>query len=148
MFVDVVRRHLDMLPKDAGGRLSGLRDPHVGAALALMHGRPADAWTLKRLAHDLALRVRRPLRAFHPGNAHALPDAMAYAVSVPPARAAGIRGGAGGRRGRLRVRGCFQSGVQKIRDIIIGVKQVPISEITGVRFVIRMPEEDRRAPGE
>jgi AraC-like DNA-binding protein len=55
MFVDVVRRHLDMLPKDAGGWLSGLRDPHVGAALALMHGRPADAWTLERLAHEVGL---------------------------------------------------------------------------------------------
>jgi AraC-like DNA-binding protein len=55
MFVDVVRRHIDTLPKGAGGWLSGLRDPHVGAALALMHGRPAKAWTLERLAHEVGL---------------------------------------------------------------------------------------------
>lgn len=55
MFVDVVRRHIDMLPQHAGGWLSGLRDPHVGAALVLMHGRPADAWTLERLACEVGL---------------------------------------------------------------------------------------------
>jgi AraC-like DNA-binding protein len=51
----VVRRHVDALPSGAGGWLSGLRDHHVGAALALMHGRPAEAWTLERLAHEVGL---------------------------------------------------------------------------------------------
>ena len=55
MFVDVVRRHIETLPKDAGGWLSGLRDAHIGAALALMHGRPAEAWTLERLAREVGL---------------------------------------------------------------------------------------------
>jgi len=55
MFVDVVRRYIDTLPNDARGWLSGLRDPHVGAALALMHGRPSEAWTLERLAREVGL---------------------------------------------------------------------------------------------
>jgi len=55
MFVDVVRRHVDTLPKGAGGWLSGLRDAHVGAALSLMHGRPAEAWTLERLAREVGV---------------------------------------------------------------------------------------------
>jgi AraC-like DNA-binding protein len=55
MFVEVLRRHIDTLPKDAGGWLSGLRDPHISKALALMHGRPAEAWTLERLAHEVGL---------------------------------------------------------------------------------------------
>jgi AraC-like DNA-binding protein len=55
MFVDVVRRHIDTLPPDSGSWLSGLRDSHVGAALALMHGRPAEAWTLERLAGEVGL---------------------------------------------------------------------------------------------
>jgi len=55
MFVDVVRRHIETLPPDASGWLSGLRDPHVGAALALLHGRPAEAWTVERLARDVGL---------------------------------------------------------------------------------------------
>jgi AraC-like DNA-binding protein len=55
MFVEVVRRHIESLPKDAGGWLSGLRDPHVGAALTLMHGKPAEAWTIERLAHEVGM---------------------------------------------------------------------------------------------
>lgn len=55
MFVEVVRRYIETLPKGAGGWLSGLRDPHVGAALALMHGRPSEAWTLERLALEVGL---------------------------------------------------------------------------------------------
>lgn len=53
MFVDVVRRYLDTLPKDAAGWLSGLRDPQIGGVLALMHARPAEAWTLDRLAREV-----------------------------------------------------------------------------------------------
>jgi AraC-like DNA-binding protein len=55
MFVEVLRRHIEALPKDAAGWLSGLRDPHISRALALMHGRPAEAWTLERLAHEVGL---------------------------------------------------------------------------------------------
>jgi len=55
MFVEVLRRHIDTLPSDAGSWLSGLRDSHVGAALALIHGRPAEAWTLERLAREVGL---------------------------------------------------------------------------------------------
>ena len=55
IFVDVVRRHMQSLPPDASGWLSGLRDPHVGAALALLHGRPGEAWTVEALARDVGL---------------------------------------------------------------------------------------------
>jgi AraC-like DNA-binding protein len=53
MFVEVVRRHLATLPAEATGWLAGLRDPIVGHALALLHQRPGDAWTLERLANDV-----------------------------------------------------------------------------------------------
>jgi AraC-like DNA-binding protein len=55
LFVEVLRQYVDTLQKDAGGWLSGLRDRHVGAALALMHARPAEAWTLERLAHEVGV---------------------------------------------------------------------------------------------
>jgi AraC-like DNA-binding protein len=55
MFVEVVRRHLETLPEGARGWLSGLRDPHVGAALRLIHARPAEDWTLERLAREVGL---------------------------------------------------------------------------------------------
>src|SRR6185503_14829011 len=55
MFVQALRRYVDQLPADSDGWLSGLRDPHVGRALGLIHGRPAEDWTLERLAREVAL---------------------------------------------------------------------------------------------
>jgi AraC-like DNA-binding protein len=55
MFVQAVRQHIDDLPEGRSGWLSGLRDRHVGAALRLMHGQPADAWTLDALAREVGL---------------------------------------------------------------------------------------------
>ncbi len=55
MFVDAARRYLDSLPEDATGWLAGLRDRFVGKALALMHERPAHAWTVDNLAREVGL---------------------------------------------------------------------------------------------
>ena len=58
IFVEAIRRHLaaqsvSRAAADLGagqGWLAGLADPAVGRALALLHGEPARAWTLDRLA--------------------------------------------------------------------------------------------------
>ncbi|HET9341214.1 MAG TPA: AraC family transcriptional regulator, partial [Casimicrobiaceae bacterium] len=55
VFVDAARRHLDALPDGAAGWLAGLRDRHVGRALALMHAEPAAAWTLEALGRRAGL---------------------------------------------------------------------------------------------
>lgn len=55
MFVDVVRRYLDRLPAGGSGWLSGLRDRFVGRALALLHARPAEPWTIEGLAEEVGL---------------------------------------------------------------------------------------------
>jgi AraC-like DNA-binding protein len=55
MFVEVVRRHIETLPEDSRGWLSGLRDLHIGEALKLIHGRPTHDWTLDALARDVGL---------------------------------------------------------------------------------------------
>lgn len=52
LFVEVIRRHLAALPPQETGWLAGLRDPVVGRALALLHARPAEDWTLARLARE------------------------------------------------------------------------------------------------
>ena len=52
LFVEVVRRYLDGLAAGQTGWLAGLRDPIVGQTLALLHDRPAESWTLERLARD------------------------------------------------------------------------------------------------
>ena len=55
MFVEVIRRYIESLPATQAGWLSGLRDPVVGHALAAMHGEPAEAWTVERLARLVGL---------------------------------------------------------------------------------------------
>jgi AraC-like DNA-binding protein len=55
MFVDVIRRYLETLPPERLDWLAGLRDPHVGRALAVIHRDPARHWTLASLAHKVAM---------------------------------------------------------------------------------------------
>jgi AraC-like DNA-binding protein len=55
LFVEVLRRYVDSLPPDQTGWLAGMRDPAVGRALALLHEKPAEAWTLERLGDAAAL---------------------------------------------------------------------------------------------
>jgi AraC-like DNA-binding protein len=55
MFVEVLRRYVDTMPPEQTGWLAGIRDPSVGRALALMHERPAESWTLERLCEESAL---------------------------------------------------------------------------------------------
>ena len=55
MFVEVIRRYVASLPPGQTGWLAGLRDPYVGRALAALHDRPAEAWTVESLAKEAAL---------------------------------------------------------------------------------------------
>jgi AraC-like DNA-binding protein len=55
MFVEATRRYAASLPPAQKGWLAGLRDPQVGKALALLHARPAEPWTVETLAHDVAM---------------------------------------------------------------------------------------------
>ncbi len=55
LFVEALRRYVDTLPPDQTGWLAGIRDAAVGRALALMHEKPAEAWTIERLAEEAAL---------------------------------------------------------------------------------------------
>jgi AraC-like DNA-binding protein len=55
LFVEVLRRYVDTLPADQTGWLAGMKDPAVGRALALLHARPAEPWTLERLADEAAV---------------------------------------------------------------------------------------------
>ena len=55
MFVEAIRRHIESLPPEQQGWLAGLRDRFVGKALALMHSKPAHAWTVDELASRVGL---------------------------------------------------------------------------------------------
>lgn len=55
LFAEAVRAYLRTLPEARSGWLAGLRDAHVGKALALLHARPAEPWTTEGLAREVAL---------------------------------------------------------------------------------------------
>ncbi len=55
MFVEALRRYVDTLPTGEIGWLAGLGDAVVGRALALLHERPAEPWTLERLGEAAAV---------------------------------------------------------------------------------------------
>lgn len=55
IFIDAIRRHVELLPEESTGWLAGLRDRDVGAALALMHENPSRPWTIEMLGDEIAL---------------------------------------------------------------------------------------------
>lgn len=55
MLLDLVRRRLARQPEGSAGWLNGLHDRFVGEALALLHGRPAEHWTIDRLSDEVGL---------------------------------------------------------------------------------------------
>jgi len=55
MFVEAMRRYMEQLPPQGKGWLAGVRDAHVGRALALLHAEPAKPWTVDALAREAAL---------------------------------------------------------------------------------------------
>lgn len=55
LFVEVLRRYLLNLPEGRTGWLAGAGDPAVGRALAVLHRRPADDWTLDTLAKEAGI---------------------------------------------------------------------------------------------
>lgn len=55
MFVEAVRSYIEIQPANETGWLSGLRDPAVSQALALMHTQPQRDWSAEELAQAVNL---------------------------------------------------------------------------------------------
>ncbi|HEX6632798.1 MAG TPA: AraC family transcriptional regulator [Usitatibacter sp.] len=55
LFVEGLREYVRSLPESQQGWLAGLRDPHVGRALALLHADPARDWAVETLAQETGL---------------------------------------------------------------------------------------------
>jgi AraC-like DNA-binding protein len=53
LFIATLRRYADQLPPEQTGWLAGMRDPIVGRALALLHSRPCEPWTVTDLAGEV-----------------------------------------------------------------------------------------------
>ncbi|HXD44375.1 MAG TPA: AraC family transcriptional regulator [Pseudolabrys sp.] len=72
LFVETVRRYAETMPAEQTGWLAGLREPHVGRALALLHGDIARRWTVDELARAAGL------------SRSALSDRFLRLIGVPP----------------------------------------------------------------
>lgn len=72
LFVETLRSYLETLPPEQTDWLTGLRDPLVGASLALMHARPAHAWTVELLAKEVG------------ASRTVLADRFAHYIGEPP----------------------------------------------------------------
>ena len=55
LFVETLRRYIAQLPREQTGWLAGVRDPEVGKALALLHRKPANPWTIAALANEVGM---------------------------------------------------------------------------------------------
>jgi AraC-like DNA-binding protein len=55
VFIEAIRRHVESIPPGDSGWLAGLGDRYVGRALALLHARPGEDWTVERLARQVGL---------------------------------------------------------------------------------------------
>jgi AraC-like DNA-binding protein len=55
LFVEALRDYTEGMPAERKGWLAALRDPAIGRALALLHGRIAHPWTTDELAAEAAL---------------------------------------------------------------------------------------------
>ena len=52
LFVETLRRYIEMLPSGQTGWLAGARDPMIGKALASLHKEPSKPWTISSLARE------------------------------------------------------------------------------------------------
>jgi AraC-like DNA-binding protein len=55
VLVEALARFVQSFPPGGRGWLAGLNDRYVGRALALVHGRPAEAWTVEKLGRQVGL---------------------------------------------------------------------------------------------
>jgi AraC family transcriptional regulator, alkane utilization regulator len=55
VFIEALARYVQGLPPGGAGWLAGLNDRFVGRTLALVHGRPAEPWTVERLGRLVGL---------------------------------------------------------------------------------------------
>jgi AraC-like DNA-binding protein len=55
LFIEAVSQYVASLPPERRGWLTGLRDPQIGRALAVLHERPMEAWTAEALALEAGM---------------------------------------------------------------------------------------------
>ena len=55
VFIEALARFVQSRPPGGQGWMAGLNDRYVGRALALIHGRPSESWTVEKLGKQVGL---------------------------------------------------------------------------------------------
>jgi hypothetical protein len=115
LLIEAVRQYSSTLHEEELGWLKGLKDPHIGHALALIHQQVSAPWSAEALAKEVALSRSAFVETFH------LPCRRA-AYSIPHCLATSDRQTEPARDTqddcpisefcRLRIRGSIQQGLQ------------------------------------
>jgi AraC-like DNA-binding protein len=72
VMVEAIRAYIERLPENEKGWCAAVRDSFVSRALALMHARPAQPWTVDKLGREVGL------------SRSALADRFTELLNVPP----------------------------------------------------------------
>lgn len=64
-FAEIVRHHFEACGSEGPDWQSGLRDPHLGDALRILHERPLADWTVESLAREVGLSRSVLAERFH-----------------------------------------------------------------------------------
>lgn len=72
LLVEAVQRYAEKLPNKQTGWLAGLTDPYVSRAMALLHARVSDPWTVDALGREVGL------------SRSALADRFGEVLGMPP----------------------------------------------------------------
>ena len=115
LLVEAVRDYAASLDGSQSGWLAGLKDRHIGQALALLHGRIEAPWTIDRLAGEVSMSrsafVDRFTTLGGPA-AHPLPDPVASRRGQGKAAEREGQHRPDRPRRRLQLRGCLQPRLQ------------------------------------
>jgi len=72
LFIEAIRAYAERLPEGQTGWLAGLKDPYVSRALALLHARLCEPWTVEALGREIGL------------SRSALSERFARVIGMPP----------------------------------------------------------------
>jgi AraC-like DNA-binding protein len=57
--IEILRSHIETAAHSKSGWLAIVKDPVIGKAISMIHSRPGDSWSVKRLAQGVAMSPSR-----------------------------------------------------------------------------------------
>ena len=100
LLTEAVRQYASTLAEEDIGWLKGVKDPHIGRALALIHHRLGAPWSAEALAREVALSAQRFCRTLFVARRHAA-DPISHVLATADRKAQLARDAQDNRAARL-----------------------------------------------